>query len=129
MPALDALSGLVIGRMTEARHWLDEALYRTQARFRSHTLWDVAEVCGHLADLAGDPEIQRAAGKVAAALQPDSSAFVIAEEHRGDKVERCGGITIYWPPRILQSISPYYGDLEYARKHLWFGLLQAYQGS
>ena len=126
--ALDAFSKLVTPRMSETRSWVDEALYRTQAHFRRHTLWDVAEVCAHLADVTDDDEVRQAAREVNAALQPVNSSFVIAEDHLGAKVERCGGITIYWPPRILHAISPYYKDVEFARKHQWLGLLEAYQG-
>ncbi|HEX9900437.1 MAG TPA: hypothetical protein VGC81_14535, partial [Candidatus Methylomirabilis sp.] len=125
---LDAFSKLVTPRMSETRSWVDEALYRTQAHFRRHTLWDVAEVCAHLADVTDDDEVRQAAREVNAALQPVNSSFVIAEGHLGAKVERCGGITIYWPPRILHAISPYYKDVEFARKHQWLGLLEAYQG-
>lgn len=125
---LDAFSKLVTPRMAETRSWVDEALYRTQAHFCSHTLWDVAEVCGHLADVTEDDAVRRAARGVSAALQPTNSSFVIAEDHLGTKVDRCGGITIYWPPRILHAISPYYQDVEFARKHQWLGLLEAYQG-
>jgi hypothetical protein len=115
--------------MSTAKFWLGEALHKTKARFRNSTLWDVAEVCEHLGAEAGDEAVRQAAEAVRATLQPDSDTFVIAEGHSGSKVERCGGVTIYLPPRILHRISPHYKDVIYAQQHRWLAMLEAYQKS
>jgi hypothetical protein len=124
--SLDELSNALIPNMSEAKYWLGEALYKTNARFRNSTLWDVAEVCEHLVTEANDVAVQRAAEAVRRTVQPESNTFVIAENHHGSKVERCGGVTIYLPPRILQRLSPYYKDVTYAQNHQWLTMLEAY---
>jgi hypothetical protein len=124
---LDALANALIPTMSTAKFWLGEALHKTKARFRNSTLWDVAEVCEHLGTEAGDEAVRQAAGAVSAALQPTSDTFVIAEDHNGSKVEGCGGVTIYLPPRVLHRISPYYKDVNYAQQHKWLAMLEAYQ--
>jgi hypothetical protein len=124
--SLDGLSSTLIPKMSEAKYWLGEALYKTNARFRNSTLWDIAEVCEHLLSETDDGTVQRAADSVRRTLQPRSDTFVIAENHHGSKVDRCGGVTIYLPPRILQRLSPYYKDVTYAQNHQWLNLLEAY---
>jgi len=123
---LDKLSEALIPRMATAKREIDDALYSTKAKFYDNTLWDVANVCEELASKTKDDVIRLSANEVRAELQPNSKKFVIAEAHNGEKVERCGGITIYLPPRILIPISRYYGDLAYARDHRWLAMLQAY---
>jgi hypothetical protein len=126
---LDALSSTLIPSMSVAKYWLGEALHKTGARFRSSTLWDVAEVCEHLESEADDEAVQQAADTVRATLQPNNDTFVIAEDHHGSKVERCGGVTIYLPPRILHRVSPYYKEVTYAQKHKWLRLLEEYHAA
>jgi hypothetical protein len=124
---IDALSDALLPHMAQAKYWLGESLFRTKARFRRNTLWDIAEVCQELATEAEDDDIQQAAEAVRAAVQPQSNTFVIAEAHNGPKVERCGGVTLYLPPRILiERVSPYYKDVDYAKKHKWLAMLEAY---
>ncbi|MBN2392977.1 MAG: hypothetical protein JXR84_19760 [Anaerolineae bacterium] len=123
---LDALADVLIPKMSTGKYWLGEALYKTQAHFRNGTLWDVAEMCEHLAAETDDTDVRKAAKKVLKKLQPQNADFVIAEGHYGSKVERCGGITIYLPPRILHQISPYYKEVAYAQNHKWSKLLKKY---
>jgi hypothetical protein len=123
---LDALAEALIPRMSTAKYWLSETLHRTQARFQRHTLWDIAEVCEHLAKETDVEAVRTAAEDVRAVLQPVSDSLVTAERHAGKKVERCGGLTIYLAPRVLYGISPYYKDVAYAQKHQWLRLLEAY---
>jgi hypothetical protein len=123
---LDALAEALIPKMSTAKYWLSESLHLTQARFQNHTLWDIAEVCEHLAGETDVEAMRSAVEDVRATLQPASDSFVIAENHAGKKVERCGGLTIYLAPRVLHGISPYYKDVAYAQKHHWLKLLEAY---
>ncbi|MGC9350008.1 MAG: clostripain-related cysteine peptidase [Anaerolineae bacterium] len=126
---IDALSKAMMPNMAAGKQWLGEALYKTEARFRDSTLWDVAEVCEYLQDESDRQDVQEAAKAVCDALQPQNEDFVIAERHYGSKVEHCGGITIYLPPRVLHRISPYYKDTAYARTHTWLELLEAYHAT
>jgi len=126
---LDDLSEALIPRMASTRSEMDEALYATKAKFYYNTLWDVANLCEELAVKTKDDVIRQSANEVRAKLQPNNKSFVIAEAHNGTKVERCGGVTIYLPPRVLSQISRYYGDLAYAKDHRWLAMLQAYQAT
>jgi hypothetical protein len=127
---IDALSDALLQHMAQVKYWLGEALFRTKARFRRNTLWDIAEVCQELAAEADDDGIRQAAEAVRAALQPQSHTFVTAEAHNGPKVDRCGGVTLYLPPRILvEQVSPYYKDVDYAKHHKWLAMLEAYHAA
>jgi len=98
---------------------------RKSAHFYHNTLWDIAHLCEELSTLTSDDSIRRAAEEVRAALQTGPGRFVIAESHNGPRVDRCGGISIYLLPP-LTDISRYYADLEYAKDHRWWAMLQAY---
>ena len=63
-----------------------------------------------------------------AALAVGPENCVIAEGHNGAKVERCGGVTIYLMPPLL-DVSRYYGELDYARDHRWLAMLEAYHAA
>jgi hypothetical protein len=123
---LDGLSNALVPNISAAKFWMGEALFKTQARFRNNTLWDVAEVCEHLRTEADDEGVRSAATIVRQSLQPLDDRFVIAEGHHGRKVDRCGGVSIYLPPRILHRVSPYYREVSYAQRHRWLELLEAY---
>ena len=51
-----------------------------------------------------------------------------AESDAGEGVKGCGGVSIYLLP-ALDEISRYYGDLEFAKKHKWLKLLEAYHSA
>jgi hypothetical protein len=123
---LDSLSDALLPRIGDAKREIGEALYKTSANFWRGTLWDVAHFCAELAAETADDDTRQAALAVKAALQPESSAFVVAEAHHGDKVDQCGGTTIYLPPRILHKVSRYYDELDYAQAHRWLAMLEAY---
>ena len=127
--ALDALAEALIPRMKEAKYELGEALYATSANFWHGALWDIAQLCEELAAEADDEATRQAALGVKAVLQPEDNRFVIAERHCGEKVERCGGTTIYLPPRILHRVSRYYAELDFARDHRWAEMLAAYHAA
>jgi hypothetical protein len=126
---LDALSDALVPRMADAKREIGEALYRTSANFWRGTLWDVAHFCQELAAETEDQATQEASLAVKAALQPENSTFVLAEAHHGEKVEHCGGTTIYLPPRILHKVSRYYDELDYAQAHHWLAMLESYHAA
>jgi hypothetical protein len=123
---LDSLSDALVPRIGDAKREIGEALYNTSANFWRGTLWDIAHFCAELAAETDDDDTRQAALAVKAALQPESSAFVVAEAHHGDKVDQCGGTTIYLPPRILHKVSRYYDELDYAQAHRWLAMLESY---
>ena len=51
---------------------------------------------------------------------------VQAEDHDGARVEDCGGISLYLPSP-MKPVSPYYGDLAFAKALAWDEFLAAYQ--
>jgi hypothetical protein len=123
---LDELAGSLIARMPDvaAEVWRAQ---RKSARFWHNTLWDVSHFCEELEETADDG-VRRAAHDVRAALAVGPGNCVIAEGHNGAKVERCGGVTIYLMPPLM-DVSRYYGELDYARDHRWLAMLEAYHAA
>ena len=96
------------------------------ASFFSYTLWDIADFCETLEKFTTVAPIKKAAQEVRAALTAGAGNFVCSQAHYGAKVERCGGVTIYFPAPP-PGLSRYYADLDFA-KHRWSAFLQAYHG-
>jgi hypothetical protein len=97
---------------------------RKSAHFWHNTLWDVGHFCEELEKVTADDAVKQAAREVLAVLKADPANFVIAEAHNGAKVDRCRGVTIYLPS--MMPPSRYYADLDYAKKHKWLAMLEAY---
>lgn len=119
---LDKLAEAMSASLPDARMEVWTA-QKKSAHFWHNTLWDIAHFGEELEQLTANDTVREAAQEVRAALQPGAENFVIAESHNGSKVERCAGVTIYLPP---WNISRYYADLDYAQKHRWLAMLQAY---
>ena len=85
---------------------------------------DLASFCKALQATSKDSAILNAAKGVIDALKPGK--YVIAEGHLGPKVEDCAGVSIYLPSPANSRISPYYKDLESAKRHKWDELLRDY---
>jgi hypothetical protein len=121
---LDDLAGSLIAHMPGAAMEVWGA-QRKSARFWHNTLWDVSHFCEELEQRTESDAVRQAARNVRAALQAGPENCVIAESHSGDKVERCGGVTVYLMPPLM-DISRYYGELDYAQDHQWLAMLEAY---
>ena len=124
---LDELAESLIARMPDVATEVWRA-QRKSARFWHNTLWDVSHFCEELEERTADDGVRRAAHDVRAALAVGPENCVIAEGHNGAKVERCGGVTIYLMPPLL-DVSRYYGELDYARDHRWLAMLEAYHAA
>jgi hypothetical protein len=98
---------------------------RRSARFSHNTLWDLGQFCSELAERSADPELPDAARAVVEALDPGEGRPLIAEQHRGQKVSGCCGVTVYLVPP-LTGLSRYYGELDFATDHWWLSMLEAY---
>lgn len=122
--SLDNLTDALIVHMPDAAMEIWQA-QRRSARFYHNTLWDIAHFCEAIERISSDEAVRRTAQAVRATLEPAPGAFIIAEGHRGEKMARCGGMSIYLQPP-LSSVSRFYGDLGYARDHRWPVLLRAY---
>jgi len=121
--ALDELADALIAHMPAAKFEMWSAAGKPAANFWYNTLWDISHFCERLETVSADEGVKAAAGKVLKVLEIGN--FVVAEGHRGKKVERCGGVTIYLkaPPAEL---SRYYAELDFAKGHRWGKLLEAY---
>jgi hypothetical protein len=121
---LDALAGAIEAGLPDGAMELWNA-QRAAARFWHNTLWDVSHFCEALGEGTASAAIRGATQEVRAVLQPGPENFVLAEAHNGAKVERCGGVTIYLIPPLM-DISRYYSELDYAHDHSWLQMLKAY---
>ncbi len=95
-------------------------------------LVDVRTMCRELRRSITSGPVHAAAGKVIDELKADNG-YVVDEGHLGQKVEGCGGVTVYWPAPIEglapeDSMSPYYKDLRFAKKG-WDEFLRSYMRS
>ena len=123
---LDELSKLLVQRMAAAKYELGEALFHTKGQFYDGTLWDVAEVCAQLASGTADNATRKGAAAVLAALHPKSNLLVRAQGHLGSKVKKCGGLSVYLPPRAVHGVSKHYAKVAFAKDHQWDEMLAAY---
>ncbi len=98
---------------------------RGSTRFSHNTLWDLGDFCSQFADRTADPELSSAAKAVVAALECGDGHPVIAEEHSGDSVAGCSGITIYLVPPMTE-LSRFYSELDFVADHRWLQMLEAY---
>jgi hypothetical protein len=85
---------------------------------------DLRSLCGLLAASSSAPAVRLAAHAVLEALAP--GGYVVAEGHRGRKVEGCGGVSIYLPTPSAAPISPHYKQLEIAKRYGWDELMRDY---
>jgi hypothetical protein len=128
---LDDLAGLLSKDMETMQNTVWRA-QRNTASFWHFTLWDLAHFCKELEKETAERieseltkcAVLQATTKLLSALQSGANQFVIAEAHRGPKVAQCGGITIYLPS--APSISRYYDELDYAKRHRWSTMIRRY---
>jgi hypothetical protein len=125
--SLDGLAGALSAHMPAAAMeiW---AAQRASPRFWHNTLWDVTSFCEELENNSASEQVRQAAAAVRAILKPGSEGFIIAEAHSGDKVARCGGLTIYLVPPLI-DISRYYQEVDFAKEFKWLEMLQAYHSA
>ncbi len=122
--ALDQLADALSARLPRAAAQIWKA-HRKTKRFWHNTLADIGSFAAEIKRTTRDAATRQAADQVTAALRIGAGGCVIAEAHNGRGVTACRGITIYLPSNLV-GISRYYSDLEYAGKHRWLQMLQAY---
>lgn len=122
---LDSLAdALTAEDRDQMRFNLWNAMFRT-TRFWGDTLVDIPQFCQELEKQPVSPAVRQACQEIRAVLAQGTDRYIVAERHNGKKVERCGGITIYLP--ALKGMSRFYPELEFARRHRWVNLVEAYQ--
>lgn len=104
------------------------AAQRASARFQANTLWDIAHFCEALEGAGFGPAVLAAAADVRAALAPGAGRLVHAHGTRGERVRRCGGLSVYLLPQLLE-LSRYYAEVDFARDHRWLAMLEAYHAA
>jgi hypothetical protein len=97
---------------------------REPNKFRYH-LWDLGSLAGRLAAASPTGPVAEAAQAIGATLEPGGPS-VLAEGHRGDWFDGIGGVSIYLMPPKRVRVSPYYGELAFAKATRWQQLLDAY---
>lgn len=98
---------------------------RKATKFWHNTLWDLGHFCQEFGQISQVAGLGEAARDVWAALEPGDGRFLVAESHRGDKVQQCRGVTIYLVPPITE-ISRFYHELDFSRNHAWTTMLESY---
>ena len=83
-------------------------------------LIDTKSFCAQILASSLPATVRDAAGAVEDLTAP--GGFILSERHRGDTVQSCGGLSVYYPTG-RRGISPYYGDLALSREHGWDGFL------
>lgn len=101
---------------------------RASARFQANTLWDIAHFCEALEGAGASAAALAASAEARAALAPGAGRLVRAHGVRGERLSRCGGLSIYLLPHLLE-LSRYYAEVEFARRHRWLALLEAYHAA
>ena len=86
-------------------------------------LVDLKTFCEGLRASSAKSPLKGAAGKLLEAMKPNG--YVLAEGHLGGKVQRCGGISIYFPA-ASDSVSRFYRDLRFSKSHDWDDFLRSY---
>lgn len=120
---LDALVEALTAALPDA--W--PALYRAQTSAVQFELdlVDLGSLCERLVDAGISDAVSEAAGEVQAALKPDG--YVLAEGHLGNQVEGATGISVYLPAPSAPALATPYSQLEFAKRHRWDDLLEAYR--
>ncbi|MFN7963483.1 MAG: clostripain-related cysteine peptidase [Thermoanaerobaculia bacterium] len=118
----DALAQALLVEMPGAANTLWSA-HRHSASFWDGTLRDLGQLAGGL-EAKGSAAVAGAARDLLAALEPGPGRAILAAGGQGKKVDSCRGVSIYLPSEA--AISPYYGDLELAKRTQWPRLLEAY---
>jgi len=88
---------------------------------------DLYDFCRLLSERAGQEELKRRALAVMELLAPPGEGrLVYAEAHRGLRLARSHGVSIYFPTRVL---SPFYKRLDFASESLWDDMLRRLFGA
>ncbi len=119
---VDALVGALRARLPGS--WSD--ILKAQARTTSFEfeMLDLRSFCRSLVAVTSDGSLKDRAQDVVRALSP--GGYVLAEGHLGPKVEECGGVSLYLPAPTSSSLSRYYKDLGFAKRHKWDEFLRDY---
>jgi Clostripain family len=122
-----AINGLAQQLRTSiAQDWPQLLTAQAKAVGFTFDLVDLATLASALQAGGSSAEAKEAAKAVADVLSGDG--YVIAEDHLGDEVEGCRGVSVYLPAPPA-PVSPYYAKLAFADASNWDELLDDYSAS
>jgi Clostripain family len=104
--------------------WSEILKAQAQATSFEFEMLDLRAFCRALVAATSDGALKTQAQKLVGALAP--GGYVLAEGHLGPKVEGCGGVSLYLPSPTSSSVSQYYKDLSFAKRHRWDEFLADY---
>jgi hypothetical protein len=122
--AIDELSGAL--RKEVKTGWPQLMSAQSNAVRFQFDLLDLNTLCDGLELSSLSAATKTAAHNVKDSLK--SGSYVLAEGHLGDDVKGCAGVTAYLPAPT-DTVSPYYKDLAFAKKHRWDDLLRDYSSA
>lgn len=124
--ALDALCRCVLGNVTAARPFVLGAA-RAAQRYRDPDCRDLYDFCRVIWDHTADMPLRARAYELMTVLKPAGpDRFVVSEGHRGERVARSHGVSVYFPDAAL---SPCYRRLDLSNDSLWDDMLRAVLGA
>jgi hypothetical protein len=117
MRGFDALA-IALRRQLATNRSVVESAYWNTTNFRTDgSLIDIRSFCRGLTDnVEAQESVIMAANQVLTAHTP--GGFVVREDHQGDTVEDCGGISVYFP-KPKRNVSQFYRDLAIAEDSQW----------
>jgi len=95
---------------------------RRAQRFADPDYKDLYDFCRLLLERTDQEPLKRYAQAVMDLLaQTGPERFIVAEDHRGYRLARAHGVSIYLPSN---EVSPFYGRLDFAAESLWDEVLE-----
>jgi hypothetical protein len=123
--ALNEMCRAIMDNLSDCDLAVGRANRRAQ-RFSDPDYKDLYDFCRLLIERTSVVEVKKRAQVVMDLLYPVAvGRFVGAEGHRGAAMARAAGVSIYFPG---QTVSPFYGRLDFASESLWDDLLQRLYG-
>lgn len=123
--ALNALCRCVLNNVATARPFVVGAA-RAAQRYGDADYCDLYDLCRVIWDHTADMPLRARAHDLMALLTPAGpDRFIAAEGHRGERVARSHGVSVYFP---AGSFSPFYRRLDLSSDSLWDDMLRAVLG-
>jgi len=119
--ALNEMCKWILGHLDDCELIIGRASRRAQ-KYSDPDYKDLYDFCRLIHERSDDlPDLQQKAQAVMDLLMPAASGqFVCAEDHRGARMSRSCGVSIYFPGH---EISPFYKRLDFASESLWDDVL------
>ncbi len=125
--AVDALArALLAGLPSQSLEVELYAAWRRTVRFFDRLYVDLHHFAVNLAGATSRQAVRGAALEVQRAIETQAGP-IIAERHRGPRMARARGLSIYFPS--LHDPSVFYRELDFARATRWADFLEAYLGT